>query len=154
MFIERVCRKLNELNVPYAIVGGHAVALHGAVRGTIDIDFVIVWTAENLQTAELALKELGLVSTLPITAEEVFANRESYIADRNLIAWNFHNPKSLDEQVDLIISYDLHQRYPKLFHANDYTLSVLAIDDLIAMKRESGRPQDLADVEALEKINK
>jgi hypothetical protein len=38
MLTERVCRKLSKCNVPYAIVGGHAVALHGAVRSTIDID--------------------------------------------------------------------------------------------------------------------
>ena len=135
MFIERVCRKLSECNVPYAIVGGHAVALHRAVRGTIDIDLVIVWTAEILKTTELALKELGLVSSLPITAEERFANRESYITNRNLIAWNFHNPESLNEQVNLIINYDLDQRNRKLIRPGDYSISILAIADLIAMKR-------------------
>lgn len=154
MFIERVCKKLNEHHVPYAIVGGHAVALHGAVRGTIDIDFVIEWTAENLKSAEAALKELGLVSSLPITATEVFENRDHYIADRNLIAWNFYNPKSLDEQVDLIISYDLYQKGTKIFRSADYDFPVLALVELIAMKKQSGRPQDLADIEALQELNR
>ncbi|MEX0965223.1 MAG: DUF6036 family nucleotidyltransferase [Pseudohongiellaceae bacterium] len=152
MFIERVCNKLSEHSVPFAIVGGHAVALHGAVRGTVDIDFVIVWSAQNLKNAERALIELGLSSRLPISAEEVFKNRINYISDRNLIAWNFYNPNSLDEQVDLIINYDLDQRKPKLLKSGEFTIPILAVNDLIAMKRESGRPQDLADVEALEKI--
>lgn len=113
----------------------------------------IVWTAQGLTTTELALKELGLVSSLPITAEEVFANRKSHITNHSLIAWNFDNPESLNEQVNLIINYDLDQRNRKLIRPGDYTISILAIADLIAMKRESGKPQDLADVEAQEKIS-
>lgn len=153
MFIERVCKKLSEHNVPYAIVGGHAVALHGAVRGTLDIDLVIVWSATNLKTAELALNQLGLVSSLPISAEDVFAHREEYIKNRNLIAWNFHNPNSLNEQVDLIINYDLSQKNTNVISAGGFTLSILALDELIAMKKESGRPQDLADIEALKRVS-
>ncbi len=154
MFIERVCNKLNEHNVPYALVGGHAVALHGAVRGTIDIDFVIVWTAENLRNAELALTELGLTSRLPISSKEVFENRTSYIAERNLIAWNFYNPNSLNEQVDLIINYDLSNKSTKTLSSGETVISILAVDELISMKRDSGRPQDLADIDALGKIFK
>jgi hypothetical protein len=144
-------QKTQQMQCHYAIVGGHAVALHGAVRSTIDIDLVIVWPAQNLTTTELALKELGLVSSLPITAEEVFANRKNHITNHSLIAWNFDNPESLNEQVNLIINYDLDQRNRKLIRPGDYTISILAIADLIAMKRESGNPQDLADVEAQEK---
>lgn len=153
MFIERVCKKLSEHNVPYAIVGGHAVALHGAVRGTLDIDLVIVWSATNLKAAEFALNQLGLVSSLPISAEDVFTHREDYIKNRNLIAWNFHNPDSLNEQVGLIINYDLSLKNTNVISAGGFTLSILALDELIAMKKESGRPQDLADIEALEKVS-
>jgi len=83
----------------------------------------------------------------------VFANRKSHITNHSLIAWNFDNPESLNEQVNLIINYDLDQRNRKLIRPGDYTISILAIADLIAMKRESGKPQDLADVEAQEKIS-
>ena len=48
MFLIKVVDKLREKNIPYAIVGGHAVALHGAVRGTLDIDLIIKWTLKNL----------------------------------------------------------------------------------------------------------
>ena len=40
VFLLKVASTLNKSQVPYAIVGGQAVALHGAVRGTIDIDLI------------------------------------------------------------------------------------------------------------------
>ena len=36
--LEKVCAALAQAKLRFAIVGGHAVALHGAVRGTVDID--------------------------------------------------------------------------------------------------------------------
>lgn len=43
MFLIELCQSLEQHNVRYALVGGYAVALHGAVRGTVDVDFVIEW---------------------------------------------------------------------------------------------------------------
>lgn len=154
VFIKRVCHQLDTYEVRYAVVGGHAVALHGAVRGTVDIDFVLEWTEENLANAEKALLEFGFVSRLPITASEVFANRERYIQDRNLIAWNFYNPIRQDEQVDLLINFDLKGRSIDTIDTVDFEIKVLGLRDLIAMKKASGRPQDLLDVQALERLRK
>ena len=43
MLITQLCHSLEEHQIRYALVGGYAVALYGAVRGTVDIDFVIEW---------------------------------------------------------------------------------------------------------------
>jgi len=40
MLIEKVVKSLSRHHVKYILVGGYAVALHGAVRGTVDIDFL------------------------------------------------------------------------------------------------------------------
>ncbi|MDH3695185.1 MAG: hypothetical protein OER96_11520 [Gammaproteobacteria bacterium] len=105
-FLERICEALNLAGVKYVVVGGHAVALHGAVRGTIDVDIALRWTKNNLLQTEAALQNLGLKSHLPLTAEDVYLYRDEYIRNRNLIAWNFYNPDNLAEQLDLIINYD------------------------------------------------
>jgi len=47
-FLESICRAFEQAKVPYAIVGGHAVALHGALRGTVDIDFVLNGVGRHL----------------------------------------------------------------------------------------------------------
>lgn len=152
MFIHTVCQALDHAKIPYAIVGGYAVALHGAIRGTVDVDFVIKWTVENLQKVEQAFKEVGLVSRVPIDALNLFAQREEYIEKRNFLAWNFYNPKNPLEQVDLIINYDLNSANTKQIHTNFGTIQILSRKELIAMKRASGRPQDLEDVKALEQL--
>ena len=41
MFLIRLVRALDKHKVDYAIVGGYAVALHGAIRGTVDVDLVL-----------------------------------------------------------------------------------------------------------------
>lgn len=150
--LERICNALREAGVRYAIVGGHAVALHGAVRGTLDIDLVLRWTRETLIEAEAALNGVGLVSRLPIHAEDVYAFRDEYIENRNLIAWNFHNPDDPLEQVDIVINYDLTGKRTRRFDLPAAPVEVLSIPDLIAMKRVSGRPQDLEDISALERL--
>ncbi len=152
MFIERLCRVLNEASVRYAIVGGYAVALHGAVRGTMDVDIVINWSGAALARVERALLSLGLQSRLPVNAAEVFHFRDEYVANRNLIAWNFYDPANAANQVDVIISFDLKGKKRKRISARWGDLYILAIDDLMEMKRQSGRQQDLADVQALEKL--
>ena len=150
--LERICTAFGNADVRYAVVGGHAVALHGAVRGTFDIDVVLNWTKQTLARAEAALNGLGLVSRLPISAEDVFAFRDEYVQKRNLIAWNFYNPDDPVEQVDVIINYDLAAKRTKRIALSSGSVEILALADLIAMKRASGRPQDIEDVRALERL--
>lgn len=152
MLLIRLIKKLDDFKIPYALVGGHAVALHGAVRGTLDIDLVIKWSLKNLKELERALKDLGLTSRLPLTYEEVFNFKEEYIKNRNLIAWNFKNLDDPSEQVDLILTTDLLGKSVASKKVGDFQVKVLAKKDLIEMKKQSGRKQDLIDIEALEKL--
>jgi hypothetical protein len=151
-FLARVAAALSAAGVRYALVGGYAVALHGAVRGTVDVDVIVAWNSRSLETAERALNALGLVSRLPISASEVFRFRDEYVRNRNLIAWNFYNPKDLSEQLDIIITADLKGKKVSTMKTPDGPVRVLGREDLIIMKRASGRPQDLEDADALERL--
>ena len=151
-FLERVCRALCEAEVDYAIVGGHAVALHGAVRGTVDVDVAVRWARDVVVRAEAALLGIGLVSSIPVTAQEIFDNRDAYMQERNLVAWNFHHPDVPMDQVDLIISYDLAHKRVETLALPSGPIRLLSIRDLIDMKRQSHRPQDIEDVAALERL--
>ena len=152
LFIEKVCQALADHDVRYALVGGHAVALHGAVRGTVDVDIVVDWSLKSLQRAEAALHGLGLVSHLPISAEDVFNYRDEYVDNRNLAAWNFHHPEDVSQQVDIIIVCDLKGKRRSKIRTASGQLYLLSLRDLVDMKKASARPQDLADVDALERL--
>ena len=151
-FLNRVCSALDDKSVRYALVGGHAVALHGAVRGTVDVDIALTWNLKALQLAEQTLTEIGLVSRLPVDANDVFQFRDEYVNNRNLIGWNFFNPANPAEQVDIVITYDLKGKRIGRVDTSGGSVRLLNRHDLIDMKRASGRPQDLADVKALEKL--
>ena len=152
MLIHRIVDALEAAGVRFALAGGHAVALHGAVRGTIDVDLVLACTRENFAAAEKALKSLGLVSRIPVTAEDVFSFRKEYIERRNLIAWGFVHPKDPSQVVDLVLTWELKPGDIKRVRAGAREVPVLSKAALITMKKAAGRPQDLADVAALEKL--
>jgi hypothetical protein len=92
---------------------------------------------------------IGLKSRLPVNADSVFNFRQEYIKNRNLIAWSFYNESRPYEVVDIILTVDLKKikTVKKSFAGQKFT--VISIPDLIKMKTAAARPQDLADVEAL-----
>jgi uncharacterized nucleotidyltransferase DUF6036 len=152
MLLLRVAKALDGARVPYALVGGFAVALHGAVRGTVDVDLVIRLREAVFQRTEKALMALGLQSRLPVTASEVFRFREEYLRNRNLRAWTFVNPSRPSEIVDVILSEDLDRMEVERFTIQNQAVRVASISDLIRMKQGTGRPQDREDVKALRRL--
>lgn len=150
MFICKVCQAFEKNNINYAIVGGYAVALHGAIRGTLDIDYIIAWNKKELLSAVNVLNELGLESRIPVTAEQIFENRDAYVKEKNMIAWHFANLKNPLEQVDLLIYYDLSNHLVDIIKTPSCSIRILNKQDLITMKQKSGRPQDLEDIKALQ----
>ena len=71
--MERACRALADANVPYAVIGGNAVAAwvatmdEGAVRTTKDVDILLA--AVDADAATLALSKVGFVyaKTMDVT---------------------------------------------------------------------------------------
>jgi hypothetical protein len=155
MLLYEVTDKFHELKLKYAIIGGYALALHGMVRATIDVDFVISLKLEDFELAEKALAEIGLRSRLPVRAHEVFKMRKEYIENRNLLAWSFVDYANPARQVDILITKDLRRLETQIIRVGGRKISIVSLKELLRMKREAGRPQDLVDVEKIkEKLNK
>jgi hypothetical protein len=152
--LERVVNALDKHKIPYAIVGGVAVALHGAPRGTIDIDIVTSHKLHFFTSLEKCFKDLGFIPRLPVTANEIFNFKDEYISRRNLVAWSFFNPKNPVEVIHVILTHDLSDLKTVSKKMGISTIKVLAIEDLIRMKKKSGRPQDLEDIKVLKELLK
>lgn len=152
MFFMDVLSALEKNKLSYAVVGGFALTLHGAVRGTVDIDLAIEFSEADFLQIEQLLKQLGLESRLPVNARQIFEFREEYLQNRNLFAWNFYNPQKPIESVDILLSTSCSDMKIEKVKAFGITIRVASIDDLIRMKMEAGRPQDLADVKALKAL--
>ena len=152
MFLQNVVQMLERHRIKYALVGGYAVALHGAIRGTVDIDIVTALTKTSLDSAESALGEIGLQSRLPVTAADVYRFRKEYIENRNLVAWSFINPDNPLEVVNILITDDVKNIKTVTRQAFGIKIKLAAIPDLIALKKKAGRPQDIEDIRMLEKL--
>jgi hypothetical protein len=76
-----VCRLLNEAGVRYVVVGGFALALHGVVRATKDVDILIEATLENARRALSALEQLPFGIAGDIDPADVVAKPLTIIGD-------------------------------------------------------------------------
>jgi hypothetical protein len=153
MFLLKVAQKFDEYAIPYAVVGGYAVAFHGAVRGTVDVDCIISWELQTLNNVVKAMGDLGLRSLHPIEVNDLFKNKENYIKAKNLIAWSFINYDNPLEQVDIIITHHFDKNEIKQVIVNSQTVNVVSKAHLIKMKEQSGREQDLIDIKSLRAID-
>jgi hypothetical protein len=152
MFVISVAHALKEAHVEFALAGGYALALHGAVRGTLELDIVLRLDRKNFLDAAAALGGLRLEPRLPATAEEVFAFRREYVKNRGLSEWDLHNPADPSQRVDIVLTHDLRDIEVAWIESGDLKLPVVARADLAAMKRARGLPQDLEDARALERL--
>jgi predicted nucleotidyltransferase len=156
--IEQVLATLNAGGVRYLVAGGVAVVLHGHLRTTADLDLVVALDRDNaLRTIE-SLRSLGFVPRAPVPAIQ-FADpaiRAGWIADKGLTVFSLWSERVPGLEVDLFVEapFDFEPAWSRGVEVRLDTTStrVVSLPDLIAMKRAAGRPQDLADVSALERL--
>lgn len=153
--VHRVLSALERGEVRHLVVGGVAVVLHGYLRTTVDLDLVIQLKPQNVQRAIRVFKGLGFEPRIPVPIES-FADegeRARWVREKNARVFSLWHPEEPGFLVDLFVEepFDFDERYQRAAVARlgDQEIRVLAIDDLVEMKRAAGRPQDLADVEAL-----
>lgn len=146
MLLFDVTDAFDKAKLKYAVVGGYALALHGLVRATMDVDFVLSLKQADFEFAEKALGSVGLQSRLPIRAQDIIKMRKEYIENRNLIAWSFVDYKNPSRQVDILITKDLKDLKTERLSVSGRKITVVSLEDLLKMKIEAGRPQDLIDI--------
>lgn len=152
MFIAKIQNLFTQNHIPFAIVGGYAVAIHGIARGTFDVDIITEISEENFVKIERSLATIGMKSLLPMTASDLFKNLETFKKEKNLVAWNFIHPNKFRETLDIVITEDIRS-YQTFEAETDFgPLSVISLDGLIQMKSKTGRVQDIEDVQALKKL--
>jgi predicted nucleotidyltransferase len=151
MILKELVKALSSEKINYMIVGGYAVNFHGYSRNTVDIDLVIKFSLSNLKKVEILLEKMGMISRLPIDAVSVYKFRDEYIKNRDLIAWNFYNENNPTEQVDILITHDVSDFKSEKFRVGQQEFKVISKDDLIKMKKKSGRDKDLLDIKELTK---
>ncbi len=153
-----VLTALDAAGVKYVIVGGVAVVLQGHPRMTVDLDLVLDLDVENARLAVETLTTLGMRPRLPVDAASFYdaKTRESWVLERNLIAFTMYHPRNPLIEVDLIASspldYEQLRADADVMELAGLKVPVASRAHLIELKRVSSRRQDLADIEVLERL--
>ena len=134
---------LNSKKIEYLVVGGYAVALYGYPRATGDMDIWIALSKDNAHKTVEALKEFGFDA--PELTEELFLEKEKNI--------RMGNPPLRIEILTSIDGVEFTECYgnKKTVTIDDIDINFISLEDLKKNKKASGRYQDLADLENLEK---
>ena len=134
----------NAANVEYLLVGAHALAVYGHVRATKDLDVWIRPAENNADRVIAALTSFG-APLIDLSRDDLTSNGTVFQIGIPPL------------RIDLLTSIDgvefeeaWSDRGTTQFA--DLPVFVISREHLIANKKASGRLQDLADVEQLEKL--
>jgi hypothetical protein len=156
--IETILAALEGAGIRYVVAGGVAVVLHGHLRFTADLDLALALDRENVLAALAVLRRLGYQPRAPVALEQ-FADpevRSGWVRDKDMKVFALWSDAFPGTDVDLFAAEpvpfgELRARAKQAALATT-AVTIASIPDLIEMKRTAGRPQDLADVAALEAI--
>lgn len=143
---------LDRHSVAYTIIGGVAVQVHGHRRTTKDLDLIPAPDVQNLTRLTAALAELEArprdmpSGRAPTVEQLVTAAIVPPLTTR-------HGELHILRDVPGAPSYaDLRAR-ALVVELDGIALAIAGLDDLIAMKRATGRPADIRDIAALTAID-
>jgi predicted nucleotidyltransferase len=147
--VEPLLRHLTEAGVDFLVIGGVAVFLQGYARFTKDLDIVYATNAANLERLGGVLVELG--ARLRGISDDVPFVPDARTLKRTQIL-TLDTPLG---SIDLLVDPDGAPRYEEMRERADVVdldgiaFRIVSLDDLLSMKRAAGRPQDIADIDAL-----
>jgi predicted nucleotidyltransferase len=131
---------LNAHKVKFLVIGGYAVNFHGYPRYTKDMDFWVWLHPDNIQNLMAALRDFGFGS--------IGLTEADFMQPKNVIQLGYEPLRMELENCDFDECY---QRKTQIT-IEETKVDFLNIDDLISVKKQAGRLQDLADADNLEKL--
>lgn len=151
--LEKIFGALTAAEVRYLIVGGLAVITYGYLRTTDDIDLVIALEPDNVRRATSAL---GYRPKVPVDVAEPGnpAARKRWIDEKGMVVFQLFSDRFPHEPIDVFVAepFDFareHERCEWRRMNSELSVPFLNLEQLLAMKRAAGRPQDIADVAEL-----
>jgi acylphosphatase len=149
----RIYEALQRHEVEYLTIGGVAVNVHGHVRNTRDVDILIEWTAENMERLAAALTDLD-AKLFGVDADLLDVDPrdpEDLLNGGNFTLRTAAGGLDLFDPGEIPGGRPYEEMRPRAVEAVVQGVHIRAIgfDDLIRLKRESGRDRDLEDVATL-----
>lgn len=158
MFYLDLFRCLHARNVRYLLAGGLAMNLHGVPRMTMDVDLLIALDDANVDGFIRCARDLGLSPQAPVALESLRdpAQRQAWMEQKRLVAFALSASDAAAPTVDIVLKHDLDfddaLKRAIRRDLDDVPVMVASVDDMIALKQNTGRRQDRDDVEHLRRL--
>jgi hypothetical protein len=150
-----ILKALDRYNVPYLIIGGHAVFAHGHRRDTNDLDILWLRTTESEKSLALSLADIeavyitnkidpatGIEKTMPVTFNYVQINHL-------MMLWTKSGFLDLFDYVPGHPAQDVNELFKSAVTVDGRKFP--SLEWLRKMKEAAGRTKDLLDLESLPK---
>ena len=147
-------RALRDHGVDFVVIGGFSLAAHGYVRGTKDVDVVPDPEPGNLRRLAEALRALDAEVALGDLAGELGLEPDEagLAGGGNWVLETRHGRLDVMQDIPGAPAYGVLRARAVLHVVPEAgPVAFAGLDDLIAMKRAAGRPQDLIDIAELER---
>lgn len=140
-FVEMLS-ELCAAGVEFLIVGAHALAAHGVVRATGDLDLWVRPSRENAQRVLAALEKFG-APLFDLTIDDL---------TRPDTVFQIGMPPSRVDILSGVSGVEFEHAWVRRtpLRIEGLAVAVLSRQDFIANKRAAGRPKDLLDLALLE----
>lgn len=152
--ILELLRSLRDHEVEHVVFGAVALGFYGHVRATMDLDIAVRPTDENLSRVHDWL--VSIDARLKLRPTRTFGPRERWGMFKGSNATVLTELGQVDIVQDLpgLPPWDRLIADSECHVIDDLTVAVIARPTLVALKRRRSSHQDLADIEAIELLDR
>ncbi|NCO67982.1 MAG: hypothetical protein COY75_02025 [Nitrospirae bacterium CG_4_10_14_0_8_um_filter_41_23] len=140
----KICNAFNRRGVEYIVIGGFAMIMHGLPRTTVDIDFFINGSPDNMEKIKDSLKEV-------FNDEEIEGISPSDVSEYSVIRYGTPDGFYIDliGKLGEAFKFDDFKSHIETFEINHIDIPVCDVEMLIKMK-QTVRTKDITDIEFLQ----
>ena len=146
---QKIIDKLNKLKVDYVLVGAAALVAHGLPHSTLDLDIYVPAKEASINKLFKAANILGLESEQKAIlhirhSPRLFVNQ--------WICFSYKGQDILDIFFADITDFNKLYKNSEIKKDKKISIRVASLKDIAAMKKASGRPIDLSDIELIKEL--
>jgi len=146
-----ILRVLVEHDVEFVVIGGIAAALHGSTTLTVDLDVLYERSGDNITRLAVALTTLGAIRRdLPAGVRPPLDERALRQGTSFLLTTRYGDLDCIGETPSGRFTHAQVAATAETMRIGaDLDVAVASLDDLIRMKRATGRTKDRIEIETL-----
>ncbi|MDQ2926781.1 MAG: hypothetical protein ABI330_19665 [Caldimonas sp.] len=150
---------MDAATVEYVLVGGLAVSLQGAIRGTLDVDVALAMDDANLARFIAAARAMGLSPLLPVPIDALAdaAQIDRWFREKNMLAFSLREATPAGLVVDVlvrpVVPFTELRSAAVVKMLGSARIPVASVQHLIALKSGTGRSIDELDIAQLRRLH-